>query len=215
MSEHSSPRATRLPTPRWLDARLVLGILLVLTSVVVGARVVAEADDSVPVWAAARDLAPGANLATGDLVARRLRLDEGAARYVAASGAAPTGFVLARPVGAGELLPAGALIEPGQAAERRLVTVPVERFHYPADLRAGERVDVYRTKPPEGGKGAAPALVVRAANVAGVDDGGGRLATGGAGVGVVLSVAPDTVTRVVAAVQEGEIDLVRVPAGQP
>src|SRR5687768_14738118 len=34
-----SPTARRLALPRWLDTRLVLGVLLVLVSVLVGARV--------------------------------------------------------------------------------------------------------------------------------------------------------------------------------
>ena len=55
----SSPQAARLVRSRWLDPRLVTGLLLVLGSVVVGTRVVAAADDTVPVLVAAADLAPG------------------------------------------------------------------------------------------------------------------------------------------------------------
>ncbi len=41
-----SPKAGRLATPGWVDGRLVLGVLLVLVSVVVGARVLSAADRS-------------------------------------------------------------------------------------------------------------------------------------------------------------------------
>ena len=58
-----SPRAARLAPPRWFDTRFVLGVVLVLTSVLVGARVLAGADTTQQVWLAARDLAPGTVLA--------------------------------------------------------------------------------------------------------------------------------------------------------
>ena len=53
------PTPRRVRPPRWLDLRLVLGVLLVLGSVLLGARVVGAADATVPVWAAAGDLAAG------------------------------------------------------------------------------------------------------------------------------------------------------------
>src|SRR4051794_35749108 len=44
VTDLASPAATRLSLPRWLDARIALGVLLVLLSVVAGARVFASAD---------------------------------------------------------------------------------------------------------------------------------------------------------------------------
>src|SRR3954452_22866223 len=49
----AGPTPRRVRPPRWLDLRLVLGVLLVLGSVLLGARVVTAADATVPVWAAA------------------------------------------------------------------------------------------------------------------------------------------------------------------
>src|SRR3712207_7134950 len=51
----SGPSPRRVRPPRWLDLRLVLGVLLVLGSVLLGARVVGAADATVPVWAVAGD----------------------------------------------------------------------------------------------------------------------------------------------------------------
>ena len=62
-----SPRANRLGSPRWLDTRLVLGILLVLLAVVVGARVFASADHYSRVYVARRALVPGEHLTATDL----------------------------------------------------------------------------------------------------------------------------------------------------
>src|SRR6476469_1490712 len=60
-----TPRRVR--PPRWLDLRLVLGVLLVLGSVLLGARVVGAADATVPVWAVTGDLAAGTRLDASDL----------------------------------------------------------------------------------------------------------------------------------------------------
>ena len=141
----ASPRASRLPVPGWLDGRLVLGVLLVLVSVVVGARVLSTADRSSLVWAAATDLTAGSQLSSDDLQPVRVRLFETGARYLAADGEPPVGYVLDQAVGAGELLPQDALSRPGADVDFRLVTVPVEAGHYPPALREDARVDLWVT----------------------------------------------------------------------
>src|SRR3954449_3519595 len=68
------PVPRRVRPPRWLDLRLVLGVLLVLGSVLLGARVVGAADATVPVWAVTGDLAAGTHLVAADLRAVDVRL---------------------------------------------------------------------------------------------------------------------------------------------
>jgi hypothetical protein len=220
----ASPRASRLATPGWLDGRLVLGLLLVLVSVVVGARVLSSADRSTLVWAAGKDLTAGTLLAEGDLEPVRVRLFESAGRYVGAGGAPPVGYVVRRGLGAGELLPQGALAEPDQDAELRLVTVPVEAGHYPPTLTDDQRVDLWVTPqaapdavtaepaagPPEplvlrGAQQVLSQVVVAAGPVR--DD----LAAAGGTVPIVLQVRPQDVDEVVSAMGLGRLDLVRVP----
>ncbi len=226
MPELSSPAASRLQRPGWLDGRLVLGVLLVLTSVVVGARVLASADDSSAVWVATHDLAAGSALAPGDLRAGRVRLFDSGERYLLAEGAEPVGYVLQRAVGADELLPRDSLAAPGVADRaRRDVSVPVDPGHLPEDLRAGQLVDVFVTPgrasaatPPSDPAAAGPAgtrLVLSGVPVALRPKGSG--ATGASAAGVVLSVPEADVPVLVAALQAGGIDLVRVPqpAGLP
>lgn len=215
MADLSSPRASRLPVARWLDVRLLAGVLLVLSSVLLGAKVLASADDAEQVWAASRDLDAGTTLSADDVQVVGVQLEGAAGHYLGASGPPPEGYRLMRPVAAGELVPAAAVVAPDRLAERRLVTVPVERHHYPADLGHGDRVDVYRTASGEAGRSAEPELVVAGANVAGVDAATGRLGGGSAEVGVVLEVEPETVAALVGAVRSGSIDLVRVPRDQP
>lgn len=230
----TSPGGSRLTAPGWLDGRLVLGLLLVLVSVVVGARVLSSADRSTLVWAAGTELPAGTLLVEGDLEAVRVRLFESAGRYVGAQGPPPVGYVVRRGLGAGELLPQGALVEPEGEADVRLVTVPVEVGHYPPTLRDDQRVDLWVTPQlhPEPAAdpaadragavqtaGAAPAgeLVLRGAQqvLSQVVVASGPLADQLAGAGgtvpIVLQVRPEDVDEVVSAMGLGRLDLVRVP----
>ncbi len=193
--------------PRWRDARLLGGILLILISVVLGARVLAAADDSVPVWSLTRDLSTGSVLGPSDLQPVDVRLGSAASAYVGAETGAPTGWVLARPMTRGELLPVDAVTRPGQGAPLRQVTVAVERLHAPAGLARGQRVDVYVT--PDDGP---TRPVLAAALVADLVQEAGRLGPSGSALGVVLAVPPGDVQPLVQALQDGAIDLV---AGSP
>ena len=219
----ASPRASRLPVPGWLDGRLVLGVLLVLVSVVIGARVLSTADRSTLVWAAATELTAGSQLTRSDLEPVRVRLFESSARYVSASGEPPVGYVLQRGIGAGELLPQDALVTPETDVDFRLVTVPLEAGHYPPGLREEQQVDLWVTPaaaaadPPAPAAAAPEALALRGAqrvlSSVVVVDAPARddLAVGGSAVPVVLQVRPDDVDEVVSAMGLGRLDLVRVP----
>jgi hypothetical protein len=215
----ASPKANRLATPGWLDTRLVLGVLLVLTSVVVGARVLSSADRSQTVWATTRDLAPGTEPTPRDLTRVRVRLFSSSAGYVRGNGPAPRGWVVRRGVGKGELLPFNALTQPGDDLAFRFVTVPVTRGHLPPDLTSGTQVDVYVSPEAKASTGTttaaagAPRLVLRNVTV--------RLRRPASSFGggndqepIVLRVRPVDVSVLLAAVSEGRIDLVGVPRRQ-
>jgi hypothetical protein len=222
------PRAARLGRPGWLDPRLLLGVLLVLVSVVVGAKVVAEADDTYPVWAVSHDLGPRSSLVAGDLVVKRVRIEGDPSTYVSAVGLAPVGWVLSRAVAAGELLPRAALDEPGAVSTRR-VAVPVEPV-VAADLADGAVVDVYLVPRLDGPRTTSPPPVQRVLTgitVAKVERGGRGLAGSGARASVVLVLRsgtgdtagssttsePDEVTTFLEAQGRGSLQLVRAPAG--
>jgi hypothetical protein len=212
VSDLTSPPAARLRAPRWLDARLLAGLLLVLGSVVIGAKVVAAADDSTRVWAAARDLPAGAVVADGDLVPVEVRLEQGGSKYVRAEGVPPLGHRISRDVGRHELVPRAVLVRQDAALDERLVTVPVAQFHFPSKLVRNARVDVYVTVKPRAGQDPAPPrLVLEDARVVEVDTGTSGFGAAGSGAGVVLAVAKPEVADLVAAIQLGAVDLVRVP----
>ena len=214
MSTPASPPAGRVGPPSWRDPRLVFGVVLVLASVVLGARLLSGSDRTSPVWVVTADLASGTRLDDDHLERRRVRLFDAGDRYVAATGGKPTGLVLLRAVGRGELLPYAAVARADAAPETRLVTLPVDRLHLPLGLASGQAVDVYVTPGGRTGTVTGPPQLVLSHAV--VDD---RTESGAFGaadqVGVSVVVPASAVPQLVAAAQAGRIDLVRVPADAP
>jgi Flp pilus assembly protein CpaB len=210
----ASPRAQRTGRPRWVDARLITGVLLVLVSVIVGARIIAASDSSEPVWLAAHDLAAGKQLSADDLTRGRAHLFGQHGIYVSAKTPPPTGYVLTRPIGKGELLPVAAVAPPGQSPQFRLVTLQVASLRVPLHLGAGDRVDVYVTPRATGTQSQPSRLVYAAAVVQSVNSGSHGLTADSADTAVVLQIPPTEVANVLAGIHTGDVDLVLVPAGQ-
>lgn len=205
-----APSAARLARPRWLDVRLLTGVLLVLGSVVLGAKVIASADDTYPVWAVTSDLGALTTLSADDLQPVDVRLGDGADRYLG-TGSSPEGRVLSRPLGAGELLPRSALVDAASAGLRRVV-LEVDRVST-AGLERGRVVDVYAVPAAAPGEDAPPpSLVLETVTVDAVArDGGTGLTSGGATVGVTLLVDAEQVPELLAAEEGGRVVLVQVP----
>jgi hypothetical protein len=201
----AAPVARRVRTPRWLDLRLLLGVLLVLGSVLLGARVVGAADATVPVWSVTGDLAAGTVLSAEDLTAVDVRLDAAAAGYLSTT-TDPEGRTLSRAVGAGELLPRAALEETTELVQ---VALPVQAGWVPPALRRGQLADVYAVADP-------------AAGAAGVADGSVGLVVSGAPVQSVTGRSegvlstPTTTVQVVVSVPAGSApDLLASVGGRP
>lgn len=147
--------AQRVRRPGWRDPRLWIGLALVTASVLLGARLLAGADDTERVWAVAHEAGAGAHLEASDFVVRRVRFADSAdlGLYYRAD-ADPPDVVLGRPVGAGELLPRSAVRPPGSGRTVR-VSVEVDPGRVDPDIRAGSVVDVYlddRDGPSAGGR---------------------------------------------------------------
>ena len=210
MSDLPAPPAVRLKSPSWLDGRLVVGVVLVLLSVLVGAKIIASSDHYDTIWAASRDLAPGTTLVKADLLRVNVRFKDHGSVYISAAGPSPVGRTTTQPLAGGQLIPLAAL-PASQPVPVRLVTIPVAKLHMPSgnDLH-GVQVDLYVTPKPVGGEvQAAPQLVLANVTIAStITD---SALGGSAGSGVVLSVPLPYVDAVVAAAQQGAVDLVRVP----
>jgi len=148
------PAATRSATPGWRDPRLWIGVAIVAVSVVVGARVLSSADDTVAVWAVAGDVGSGDALGEPDLVSTRVRFSDEAdlARYFRVEDELPPDLTTTRTLGAGELLPRSAL---GSAEDADTVDVSLEVTPglVPPEVGVGSVVSVYLVAAPveEGG----------------------------------------------------------------
>jgi hypothetical protein len=201
------PAATRQRAARYSDLRLWLGIVLLVGSTTAGYLVLSQGEDTVTVWRAARDLAPGTPPTALEPVA--------VSREVAGAGYARPGDTLVGrlrwPIPAGGLVPLAALDGEPRAGARE-VTVPVDPLHAPVALQQGDIVDVWSMPRPDSAaaEGRAPVLVLPSAVVA-------SLAADAVGIGgeiaVVLEVPTEAVGAVVAATRSGVLDLVAVPAG--
>ena len=212
MTDLPSPSASRLPRARWLDTRLLLGVLLVLLAVVLGAKVLADADERVEVWSVTRDLGSDTMLTPSDVTVAAVRLDETARSYVAASEDVD-GVVLTRPVGRGELLPLSAVADDA-APDLRRVVIEVDRYGV-TGLDKGRVVDVY-VVPDEavgGADQAPPELVLGSVTVAEGGRGEGGFGASGDRAAVTLLVESGDVPSMIDAVAHGSVYLVHVPAG--
>lgn len=148
----TSPPARRHPRPSWRDPRIVVGLVMVAASVLLGARLLADADDTVAVWSAGRDLPAGTPVAAADL--RRSQVgfasEELAERYLSAR-VVPAGTVVLRDIAAGELLPRAALgARPPEETAQLPIALSADAV--PVALRRGELVDVWVTPPPDSGE---------------------------------------------------------------
>ena len=141
MPELPRPTAARLQRPSWRDVRLVVGVVLVLLAVTLGAVVVAAADDTTPVYAVTAGLVPGQVVTQQDVRRVDVRLGADLGAYVAADHDLGADVFALREVRSGELLPASAL---GTRAEVRVkpVTMPVDGSSV-RTLVTGSIVDVW------------------------------------------------------------------------
>ena len=139
-----APVPRRTSRPRWLDIRVIGGLVLVIAAVVIGAKVVGSSSHTSPVWAATRDLAQGTVLTAADLVPVDVNLSGNASHYLSAGARAASvvGSGLAFPVAAGELLPVSAVqsVKPG-----RIVVMGVSPDRMPPGVTHGSVIDLYLT----------------------------------------------------------------------
>lgn len=143
-----SPPARRLDRRRWKDPRLWVGLLLVAGSVLVGARLLAAADDTVDVWVLTRDVPSGQPVDVGALELDQVHFADGARtdRYLLGSQPPPESAVAAHDLAAGELLARSAVSDRGESDLSHLPVV-VGASGAPEDLRAGDVVDVWVVPP--------------------------------------------------------------------
>ncbi len=198
--------ANRLRAPSWRDPRLIVGLLLVLGSVVAGARVVASFDHREAVLATTVALAPGHPVREDQLDRVDVSLGGRNEYYLAGTTTVPPGAVALREIKPGELVPRSAIGSADQVGKP--VMVPIDQ-QAAAVLASGDRVDVWVNARLPGtatsGPGAygTPVRMLSQAAVSRVPDStASRLGAVRGIVGVQIMVPPEQVEKLIAAVDQ-------------
>ena len=201
----SSARVRRL----LVDPRLVLGLVLVASSVAGVVALVSAVDDTATVYLAPGPLAPGEHITVDDLRVEQAALPPTGARYLQPGDVPSAGFVVLRPVGEGEMIPR---VVAGSAAGIRMSAVVVETGGLlPDAVQAGATVDLWAARVGEGGEVEAPGVIAAGAVVVRVVE-SDSIMGGAGGSGVEILVAKDRVARVIEALARGDA-LTVIPAG--
>lgn len=142
----SVPDAQRARRAGWRDPRILVGIAVVAGSVLLGARVMASADDTIEVWSLRGDLPAGSVLDRSALELQRVHFsaDRASDRYFTGDDPPAESATLARPVGAGELLPRSA-VRTSTGPELLEVPLSLAPDDLPATVQEGSVVDVWVT----------------------------------------------------------------------
>lgn len=215
MSSVATPAASRLSAPSWKDARLLVGILLVLVATVLGSVVVASADDRVPMYAASTTLLPGQPLTEDQLVRVDVQLGDRGTAYLSATEALGDDRYVLRPVPAGELVPLSALGSQ-EEVNRQPISVAVDMTSASA-LTVGSVVDVYANAPAEGDgqEFQGPVRVLEHVTVSRLPESGSGLGGPSATAAVQVMAPTEKVKEIIGLVDAGaKITLVAVP-GSP
>ncbi|GGH37772.1 SAF domain-containing protein [Microbacterium album] len=195
----AAPRGSRRAP--WADARFLIGLVLIVASVAGVWLVVGAARQTTPVLAAASTLVPGQHVTAEDVRVVEVALGSAEGAYLEPQALA-AGLVALRPVGEGELLPAGAV---GDAAQSTRTAVVVRSaVDVPASVDRGAVVELWETPPgAEPGAYETPRVLVGDAVVARVSRDDGVMAAGGTSLELVIERA--RVADVLAAVAAGSV----------
>ncbi|MGO1167118.1 MAG: hypothetical protein ACTMHL_10930 [Janibacter sp.] len=206
MSALPTPQARRLVKPSWKDARLIIGVLLVLLAIIIGAAAFSAADDRVGMWAAKHTLTPGQEVDDSDFVRVDVQLGDASSDYLRAGERLPNGAIADRQLRAGELVPRSAVIDP---TTKRVREVPVRVDPvYLSNLTVGSRVTVYVPEASAGDEdGAGDERVqyeqlVKRATVARLPQSSGGVMASGSGSSAVIVVPESQVQDIISIDQE-------------
>ena len=201
--------AARLRRPGWRDPRLLVGVVLVALAVALGAWTVGQADRTAPVLVAHGVLTPGQPLSGERVRVMRVHLAD-ASRYLTPDESLPTGAVITRTVGDGELIPRSSVGD-ADGLGLRPIAVQVEAT-LAEGVRPGARVDLWFTPDRDSiAAGAAPHAVAEGLTVVEVGkDTGSFSISSGTTVQVLVPIAQlPAVLGALAA--DGSVTIVPIP----
>lgn len=203
---NSTAGVMRLRRPRWKDPRLIVGIVLVLASVLMGALLVTRLSQTTSVVVSRDGIVPGQVIDASALTTVEVRLGEQEGMYAASAESIPDGAVATQTIRAGEMVPIGAI---GQSSDvpLRPVVIPVDTS-VAESVTPGATVELWHTSDPDDGASQAELLVGEAV-VRQVDEGS---SLGMRSVSVEVLVPRDQLAGVLEVLSRGDrLDVIGVP----
>ncbi|MFM2353692.1 MAG: hypothetical protein RLZZ608_1098 [Actinomycetota bacterium] len=196
---HASP-----PTPRrrrTVDARLLVGLVLVAASIAAVVGIVTVTDGGDDVLVAPRLLSPGEVVNADDFEIRRVSLGIDGHGYLRPADVPTAGLVITRLVGSGELVPLTAVGDSrGPSATTIVVTLstPVG-----ATVRPGDALDLWSAPALDAGQFGAPVVIASDAQLVRLVTDDAIVSTGQAGR-IELLIARRDVARILHALANGD-----------
>ena len=153
-----APRSSIAPRQRrHVDARLLVGLILVAASIAAVVGIVAASDEGEDVLVASRLLTAGQMLTVDDLEVRRVALGIEGHGYLTPDDMPTDGVVVTRTVGAGELVP---LASVGDTRGSNATTLVVSlSTALGATVRPGDSLDLWSAPALDAGRFGAPAVI--------------------------------------------------------
>ena len=193
-----SSRSHTSRRPAWADLRFLVGVVLVLASVGGVWFIVSSARQTDPVYVAVRAIVPGEPVAAADLAVVDVALGVASNAYLRADDLGE-GFVAARTVSAGELVPADALVT--DDSTRSTTVVVRSAAEVPGSVVAGSTVELWAAPRLDQSRFDTPRILVADATVVSVTRDDSPLAGGTAAVELVIPRAD--VAAALAAIADG------------
>lgn len=158
----------RIRRPKWTDARLLVGAVLVVVAIVATYLLISAANATTRVWASAVPLVPGQVVSADDLTVAEVNLADIGDKYLSADAGFPEHSSVRAVIAAGELLPASALA-PIAELEGRVVAIDVAGS-VPTVVDTGSLVDVWAQPESKGldDEGVDPQQIVTSAPVSNI-----------------------------------------------
>jgi hypothetical protein len=203
----------RLKKPSWKDPRLVVGILLVLSSVAGVISLLGAADRTTEAYAAREAIAVGEPLTEDRLHRVKVRLGDLEQRYLTPESGLTEGLVAVQRIGPDQLVPRDSLGEP-DLLDRKPVAVTVDEA-LPAQAVAGSRVDVWVALPDARNGFSQPTLLLPGAEIAQITPGSTALGSARSTVVMVLVTDSQMPQLLGAQANKAKISVVWNPGGNP
>ncbi|PCC49249.1 hypothetical protein [Brevibacterium aurantiacum] len=158
----------RIRRPKWTDARLLVGAVLVVVAIVATYLLISAANATTRVWASASPLIPGQVVSADDLTIAEVNLADIGDKYLSADAGIPDRSSVRTVIAAGELLPASALA-PVAELDGRIVAIDVAGS-VPTVVDTGSLVDVWAQPESKGldDEGIDPEQIVTSAPVSNI-----------------------------------------------